>query len=129
LCAAQLIGNDAAITGGGLSGTLELEVMMPVMAYNLLQSIEILSNGRRIFADKCVSGIKANRSRIEKMIDQSLALCTALSPRIGYDSASRIAKKAYESGKTVKEIAMEENILPLDELEEVMDPRRMTERE
>jgi len=129
MIAAQVIGNDGAITVGGLSGTLELNVMMPVMAYNLLQSIEILSNGSRIFADKCVSGIKANRSRIEKMIDQSLALCTALSPRIGYDAASRIAKKAYESGKTVKEIAMEENILPLDELEEVMDPRRMTERE
>jgi fumarate hydratase class II len=129
MIAAQVIGNDVAITVGGLSGTLELNVMMPVMAYNILQSIEILSNGSRIFADKCVSGIKANRSRIEKMIDQSLALCTALSPRIGYDAASRIAKKAYESGKTVKEIAMEENILPPDELEEVMDPRRMTERE
>jgi len=129
MIAAQVIGNDGAITVGGLSGTLELNVMMPVMAYNLLQSIEILSNGSRIFADKCVSGIKANRSRIEKMIDQSLALCTALSPRIGYDAASRIAKKAYESGKTVKEIAMEENILPPDELEGVMDPRRMTERE
>ncbi len=129
MIAAHVMGNDAAIAVGGLSGTLELNVMMPVMAYNLLQSIEILSNGSRIFAEKCVSGIKANRSRIDEMIDQSLALCTALSPRIGYDAASRIAKKAYESGKTVKEIALEESILPPDELEEVMDPRRMTERE
>jgi fumarate hydratase class II len=129
MIAAQVIGNDATIAVGGFSGTLELNVMMPVMAYNLLQSIDILSNGTRIFSQKCVTGIKANRSRIDDMIDQSLALCTALSPRIGYDAASRIAKKAYESGKTVREVALEESILPPDELEEVMDPRRMTERD
>jgi len=129
MISAQVIGNDAAVSIGGLSGTLELNVMMPVMAFNLLQSIEILSNGAKIFAEKCISGIKANRSRIDDMIDQSLALCTALSPRIGYDAASRIAKKAYESGKTVKEVAMEEGILPPEELEEVMDPQRMTEKD
>ncbi len=127
--AAQVIGNDTTIALGGLSGTLELNVMMPVMAYNLLQSIEILTHGALMFSEKCISGIEPNRARIDEMVDKSLALSTALSPRIGYDAASKIAKEAYEKGKTIKEIAYEQNILPEEELKSVLDPRRMTTRE
>jgi fumarate hydratase class II len=126
--AAQVIGNDSAVTTGGLLGHLELNVMMPIMAHNTLQSIEILSNAVRNFAEKCISGIEANTKRIESMIEQSLAHATALSPRIGYDEAARIAKEAYKTGKTVREIATKKGVLPTDELDEVLDPRRMTER-
>ncbi len=125
--AAQVIGNDEAVTLGGLLGHLELNVMMPVIAHNILQSIEILSNGVKNFAEKCVAGIEADKKRIEGMIEQSLAQATALSPRIGYDEAGRIAKEAYKTGKTVREVALKNGVLPPDELNEILDPRRMTE--
>jgi fumarate hydratase class II len=127
--AAQVIGNDTTIAVCGLSGNLELNVMMPVLAYNLLQSIEILATSTRNFAHKCVGGLKANTSRINNMIEESLALCTALSPIIGYDRASKIAKQAYETGKTVREVALEKKILPEEKINEVLDPWGMTERE
>ncbi len=126
--AAQVIGNDFAIAVSGLSGNLELNVMMPVMAYNLLQSIDILAGVSVIFAEKCIDGIQADEKRIGELIDKSLALCTALSPHIGYDAASKIAKEAYETGKTISQIAHEKKILPEEELKEVLDPWRMTER-
>jgi len=126
--AAQVIGNDTAVTTGGLLGHLELNVMMPVMAHNILQSIDILSNACKNFAEKCVAGIEADTGRINGMIEQSLAYATALSPLIGYDEAARIAKEAYKTGKTVREIAVERGVLPPDELDKVLDPRRMTQR-
>jgi fumarate hydratase class II len=125
---AQVIGNDAAITIGGLSGNLELNVMMPMMAYNLLQSIDILSNGCSIFKNKCIDGLKADEKRINAMTEQSLALCTALTPYIGYDEASKLAKEAYREGKTIREVVLEKKILPQDQLEEILNPRKMTER-
>jgi len=125
--AAQVIGNDEAVTISGLLGHLELNVMMPVIAHNILQSIEILSNGVKNFAEKCVAGIEADEKRIEGMIEQSLAHATALSPRIGYDEAARIAKEAYKTGKTVREVAIKNGVLPPDELNKMLDPRRMTE--
>lgn len=126
--AAQVIGNDTAIAISGLSGNLELNVMMPIMAYNLLQSIDILAGVSKIFAEKCIDGIQADEKRIGELIDKSLALCTALSPHIGYDAASKIAKEAYETGKTIGQIAHEKKILPEEELKEVLNPWRMTER-
>jgi len=123
---AQVIGNDAAITVGGLMGNFELNVMMPLMAHNLLQSISLLANASANFADKCVSGIQANRERCEEMIEKSLAMVTSLSPRIGYDAAAQIAKEAYQTGRTVREIALEKKVLPPDELEKLLDPRTMT---
>ena len=126
--AAQVIGNDTTIAMSGLSGNLELNVMMPIMAYNLLQSIDILAGVSKIFAEKCIDGIQADEKRIGELIDKSLALCTALSPHIGYDAASKIAKEAYETGKTISQIAHEKKILPEEELKEVLDPWRMTER-
>lgn len=124
--AAQVIGNDGAITVGGLSGNFELNVMMPVMAHNLLQSITLLSNVTNVFTDKCVVGIKADKKRCEDMIEKSLAMCTVLAPIIGYDQAAKLAKEAYETGKTVREVALEKKIMPESELNRVLDPWSMT---
>ncbi|MBI3016180.1 MAG: class II fumarate hydratase [Candidatus Tectomicrobia bacterium] len=127
MVAAQVIGNDAAITIGGQGGNFELNVYMPVMGYNLLQSIELLARGTRTFTSRCIRGLEANRQRCEEMVEKSLAMCTALAPRIGYDAAAAIAKEAYTSGRTVREVAREKRVLPEDELNAVLDPRRMTE--
>ena len=123
---AQVIGNDAAVALGGLCGTLELNVMMPVMAYNLLQSIEILARGVAVFREKCVTGIGADERRIGEMIEKSLALVTALNPYIGYDAAAKLAKESYESGMTIREIARKKKVLPDDKLDEILDPGKMT---
>ena len=124
--AAQVIGNDAAITIGGQSGNFELNVMMPMMADNLLQSIRLLSRVCAVFVDKCVSEIEADEERCGEIIEQSLAMCTSLAPIIGYDSAAAIAKEAYASGSTVREVAREKGVLPDEELDRVLDPLSMT---
>lgn len=123
--AAQVIGNDTTIAVGGLSGNFELNVMMPVMAYNLLQSISLLTNAVSVFTIKCISSIRANKERCKEMVEKSLAMCTALSPYIGYDNAAKLAKEAFESERTIKEIAVEKGVLPEDELEKVLDPWSM----
>ena len=125
--AAQVIGNDATIAIGGMSGNFELNVMMPVMAHNLLQSISLLTNASLLFAQKCVRGLKADGERCREMIEKSLALATALSPHIGHDAAARIAREAYESGKTIRQVAREKKVLPSEKLEKILDPWRMTE--
>jgi len=125
--AAQVMGNDTTIAIGGLSGNFELNVMMPVMAYNLLQSISLLTNATSLFTEKCISGIRANKERCEEMIEKSLAMCTVLSPYIGYDKTDKLAKEAFESGRTIREIAMEKRVLPEDELEKILNPWSMTE--
>ena len=124
--AAQVIGNDAAITIGGQSGNFELNVMMPMMADNLLQSIRLLSRVCAVFVDKCVSEIEADEERCGEIIEQSLAMCTSLAPIIGYDNAAAIAKEAYASGSTVREVAREKGVLPDEELDRVLDPLSMT---
>ena len=124
---AQVMGNDVTISLGGMAGNFELNVMMPVIGYNLLQSIEILANGSRMLADKCVAGLEPNRERCREMVEKSLAMVTALAPRIGYDEAAALAKEAFETGRTVRELAEEKKVLPPDELEEVLDPRAQTE--
>ncbi|MDX1631171.1 MAG: class II fumarate hydratase [Thermoanaerobaculia bacterium] len=126
MVAAQVVGNDATISLGGLSGNFELNVMMPVIAYDLLESIEILAGASRILAEKCVDGIEANEERAEEMVERSLAMCTALAPKIGYDEAAAVAKEAYSSGRTVREVALERKVLPREELDEVLDPMEMT---
>jgi fumarate hydratase class II len=127
MVSAQVIGNDAAIALGGLSGVFELNVMMPVIVYNLLQSIEILSNASRMFADRCVEGLVANEERAREMIEKSLAMVTALAPKIGYDKAAEIAKEAFKTGRTVRELAQEKGVLPAEELESALDARAQTE--
>jgi fumarate hydratase class II len=127
MVAAQVIGNDATITVGGMSGVFELNVMMPVIAFNLLQSAEILANSSRLLADRCVSGLTANRERAREMVEKSLAMVTSLAPRIGYDRAAEIAKEAFKTGRTVRELARERGVLPEDELERALDARAQTE--
>jgi fumarate hydratase class II len=122
---AQVIGNDAAITLGGLSGNFELNVMMPLIAHNLLQSIRLLSNGVFNFSRRCIEGLEADRERCEEMIEKSLALATALTPKIGYDEAARIAKKAYAQKKTIRQVVDEDGILSKEELNRWLDPRSM----
>ena len=124
--AAQVIGNDAAIAIGGQSGNFELNVMMPMMADNLLESIRLLSRVSRVFVDKCVDGIEASEERCGEMIEQSLAMCTSLAPIIGYDNAAAIAKEAYATGSTVREVARKRGVISEEELERVLDPESMT---
>lgn len=124
--AAQVIGNDAAITIGGQSGNFELNVMMPMMADNLLQSIRLLSRVCTVFVDKCISAIEADEERCGEIIEQSLAMCTSLAPIIGYDNAAAIAKEAYASGSTVREVARKKGVLSDEELDRILDPLSMT---
>ena len=109
---AQVAGNDTAIMIGGQGGSFELNTMLPVIAYNLLQSIDLLSSVSEVFATKCLSGVTANREKCASYIENSLSLATGLVPHIGYDRAAAIAKKAHETGKTIREIATKEKILP-----------------
>ena len=118
--AAQVMGNDTAIMMGGQAGNFELNVMLPVIAYNLLQSISLLASVAALFATKCIAGLTANREACAGYIEKSLALVTALVPEIGYDRAAAVAKKAYESGKTIREIAVEEKILPEDKINKLL---------
>jgi fumarate hydratase class II len=124
---AQVVGNDAAITWGGAAGNFELNVMMPMIAHNLLQSIETLASAARLLRERCVEGIVADRTRANEMVERSLAMVTALVPRIGYDQAAAIAKEAYAQGRTVREVCLERRVLPAEELQKLLDPRAMTE--
>ena len=123
---AQVIGNDLVITIAGQSGTLELNVMMPLIAFDLLQSIEIEANAARLLAEKCVAGIKANRVRCEGLAERSYALATAIAPSIGYDRAAQIAKKAQDENKTIREAMLQEGI-PEGEVNRILDLKRMTQ--
>jgi fumarate hydratase, class II len=126
MAAAHVIGNDLAVTIGGQAGVLELNVMMPVMAHNVLESIRLLAASAVNFADRCVSGIEADKERCNEMVEKSLAMCTALAPEIGYDAAAAVAKESYKTGKTVREIALRKKILSPKRLNEILDPMRMT---
>jgi fumarate hydratase class II len=123
--AARVIGNDATVCLGGLSGNFELNVMMPVMAHALLESIGLLSRAAGLFADRCVAGIKANEPRCSEAVEKSLAMVTALSPVIGYNAAADVAQEALRRNKTIREVAMERQLLPLEEINKILDPSRM----
>ena len=122
---AQVIGSDAAITLGGLSGNFELNVMMPLIGHNLLQSIHFLAKAVDNFSKRCIEGLESDRERCEEMIEKSLALATALTPKIGYDEAARISRKAYDQGKTIRQVVEEEGILSKEELDRRLDPQTM----
>ncbi len=126
LVAAQVIGNDAAITVCGALGQLELNIMMPVIAYDLLQSIEILANGSRVLAEKCVNGIAADRQRCWDYADRSLMVVTAVTPHIGYDNAAKVAKKAMAENKSIRQVIMEMGLLSKEKLDQVLDLKKMT---
>jgi len=121
---AQVIGNDAAITVGGLQGNFELNVQIPLMARNLLQSIQLLASATRLFAEKCVDGIEANREQNEHYAEVSLTVATALNPHIGYDAVAAIVKDAAASGKSLREVAREHGVAE-DVLDAALDLRGM----
>lgn len=125
--AAQVIAYDAAITLGGPGGYLELNVMMPLIAYDLLSGIELLANAVDVFGVLCVRGIEADEARCREAAGRSLTLATALAPVIGYDRAAEVAQEAARTGRTVREVSGERGVLPPERLDELLDPRRMTE--
>ena len=137
---AQVIGNDGAVTLGGAFGQLDLNVMMPLMAHNLLQSIALLSSGAKVFNERCVSsgpymkdspdnvkGIVANRERCRRLVEQSLMPVTALVPRLGHEEAAKIAQEARKTGKTVREVVLEKELIPEAELDVLLDLTAMTQ--
>jgi fumarate hydratase class II len=126
MVAAQVIGNDATIAIAGQSGNFELNVMLPVIAYNLIQSIEILGSASANLADQCVSGLEATE-RGPELVEQGLMLATALAPEVGYDKAAEISKEAYKTGKTIREVARENTDLSEEELDKLLDAKNMTE--
>jgi fumarate hydratase class II len=121
----QVMGNHTTVTVAGSNGHFELNVFKPVMIYNLLQSIQLLSDGCISFTDKCVDGIKANLERISELKDKSLMLVTALNPHIGYDNATKIAKNAHKKGITLKESALELELLTSEQFDEWVIPENM----
>ncbi len=125
---AQVQGNDLALVLGGQGGHFELNTMMPLMAHDLLQSVSLLARGAEVFAARCVEGLKADPARCGEMVERSLAMVTALAPRIGYDDAAALAKEAYATGRTIRDLAREKKLLPDAELEKLLDPRGMTGR-
>ncbi len=124
---AQVMGNHVTITIGGQSGNFQLNVMLPVIAYNLLQSISLLANGSRILANQAIAGFTVNEARIASLVGRNPILVTALNPVIGYEKGAKIAKRAYAEGRSLKEVALEETDLSAEELDRILDPRGLTE--
>ena len=122
---AQVIGNDVTITLGGQGGVFELNMMLPLIAHNLLESIEILSTGSNMFTNKLIKGLSANKEKCFDYIEDSLAMCTSLAPVIGYDKAAEVAHKAYETGMTIKQVCIKEKLLDEDKLDELLNPKAM----
>jgi fumarate hydratase class II len=122
MVAAQVIGNDTTITIAGQSGNFQLNVMLPVIAYNLLESIRLLANVSRALADNAIAGFKVNEARIAEALDRNPILVTALNPVIGYEKGAAIAKKAYAEGKPIREVAQKMTDLPPEELARLLDP-------
>ena len=125
---AQVVGHDATIAWAGASGTFELNVMIPVMAASFLSATSVLTNACHLFASRCIDGLAANEARATAFVEQSLAMATALNPRIGYDAAAALAREAAATGKTVRELCLEKNVLPPEELDRLLDARAMTGR-
>jgi fumarate hydratase, class II len=122
--AAQVIGNDQAIAIGGMQGHFELNVFVPLLAKNILESIKLLASSTRLFAEKCVDGIEANREQCESYAELTLSAATALNPYIGYDKASEIVKTAAASGRSLREVAREQGVED-SVLDEALDYRKM----
>ena len=122
--AAQVIGNDTAITVGGMQGHFELNVFVPLLARNLLQSISLLAAASRLLAEKCIEGIEANRETCERYAELTLSAATALNPHIGYDKASEIVKTAAASGRSLREVAREAGVDD-ETLDSALDYRAM----
>jgi fumarate hydratase class II len=126
MVAAQVVGNDATITIAGQSGNFQLNVMLPVVALNLLQSIELLANAARVLADSAIAGFTVNKERLDDALERNPILVTALNPVIGYEKGAAVAKKAYKEGKPIREIAEQETDLDAAQLKELLDPLELT---
>jgi fumarate hydratase class II len=124
--AAQVMGNDAAVAFAGSQGNFELNVYLPVIARNLLQSIRLLANVSRLFADKCIAGIEANVERLKELAESSPSLGTALNPYIGYDKAAELVKKSVKTGRSIRELVREEGLMTDEELDRALDVLGMT---
>ena len=127
MVAARVTGNHTTVTLAGGRGNFELNVMMPVMAQALLESITLLANAARAFTDKCVVGIRANEARCRELLEKNPSIATALNPYIGYDKASEVAKQAAKEGRSVRDVVQERGLLPEEQLEDALDVRGMTE--
>ena len=125
--AAQVIGNDATVTWSGANGNFELNVMMPVMAHNLLESIGLLATASRTFATKCVDGIEVNAERVRELLERNAVVVTALNPHIGYDNGAKIVKEAAATGRSVRELVLEAGLMTAEELDVALDLKKMTE--
>jgi fumarate hydratase class II len=126
MIAAQVIGNDATVTIGGQSGNFQLNVMLPVIAYNLLQSLDLLSIASRNLADHALAGFVVNGERLREALDRNPILVTALNPIIGYEKGAAIAKKAYAEGRPILEVAAEVTRMPESKLRALLDPLALT---
>jgi len=124
MVACQVIGNDAAITAAGMGSQLEINVMMPVIAFNLLFSIGILAQAMRVLRERCIEGITADEQRCRYYVEQSLALATSLNPLLGYEKAAEIAKQAYREGTTIREAAARVGGVDAEQLAQLLDPLR-----
>ncbi|ELZ98349.1 fumarate hydratase [Haloferax mediterranei ATCC 33500] len=124
----QVVGNDAAVAAGAAEGQIDLNLYKPVLAHNFLESAKMLTNASEVFAERFVAKLEANEDHCAEQVEQSMALATALNPAIGYDKASKVAKKALAEDKTVRQVAVDEGYLTEDEADEVLDPEKMTHR-
>ena len=124
--ASQVVGNDAAIAFAGAQGTFELNVMVPVMAVNLLASIRLLSSVSVVFADSCIAGLEPNVDRMRRQAESSSAIVTALNPLIGYEAAAKVAKKALSEGRTIRDVVVADRLLSAAEADRVLDVLAMT---
>ncbi len=123
----QVIGNAATVTIANTHGNLDLNVMLPVMARNVLESLSLLANSVRVFTEKAVVGLTANTQRAESLVEWSMSMVTSLAPVIGYEDAAKLAKRAVDEGRTVRDICVSDRILPEAQLNNLLDPRKMTE--
>jgi fumarate hydratase class II len=126
MVAAQVIGNDATITVAGQSGNFQLNVMLPVVAYNLLQSVELLANAASVLGSSAIAGFTVNTDRLNDALDRNPILVTALNPVIGYEKGAAVAKTAYKEGRPILEVAERETDLSREELSRLLDPTELT---
>ncbi|MEM9587455.1 MAG: class II fumarate hydratase [Planctomycetota bacterium] len=125
---ARVMGNDTCMTlSGAAGGNFQLNIMMPIMAHTMLESIDLLSNGSNAFVEFCVDEMQANEAECEAAVEQSLSMCTSLNPLIGYEQAAKLAKEAFKTGQTIRELCLEKGILDEETLKEALDPWKMTE--
>ena len=123
---AQVQANDLAVQLGGQWGQLDLNTMLPLIARNLLESMRLLANVAGVFTDKCINGLEVDEERCRSLIEESLSMVTSLNPLIGYDEAARVAKEAFQTGKTVRELLEEEGLVSKEDLDKALDPESMT---